>query len=466
MIRHPLPCLVFALIAFATPLGAQNTPPTPTAASITGKGRIAGIVIDSLNRRYLSGADIVIEGGRATAQTDSVGKFVIDSVLPGTYQVGVFHPFLDTLGTALLTQPFRVGPDSSTFVLLAVPSARTLIRHSCRVQSGPYGESAVIGHIYDPETLAPVPRAEVSIAWVEIDISKESGLRRYPHLMIDSTDAAGGFRICGLPNSMEATVQARRGTAATAEIPISLGERPVELLARTLFLSPVDARVKTGNAALSGTVRLEGSRTNAGTRVELVGTDVVAVTSETGEFTMRNVPSGSNVLQARHVGFVAAAVPVDLSSREEKRVAITLPKFVAMMDPVLVTARRTAALDKVGFNQRKRSGFGYYIAPEQLANKHPQFVTDILRQVPGLRVRSTMNGDVIMSDRTMGNGCVQYYLDDTPYMEMIPGDINNFVTSHEVVAIEVYQGIAPAEYTRSGASCVTIVLWTRFKIRG
>jgi hypothetical protein len=51
-------------------------------------------------------------------------------------------------------------------------------------------------------------------------------------------------------------------------------------------------------------------------------------------------------------------------------------------------------------------------------------------------------------------------------MEMIPGDINNFVTSHEVVAIEVYQGIAPVEYTRSGASCVTIILWTRFKIRG
>jgi hypothetical protein len=143
-----------------------------------------------------------------------------------------------------------------------------------------------------------------------------------------------------------------------------------------------------------------------------------------------------------------------------------LPKFVAVMDPVLVTARRTAALDRVGFNQRKKSGFGYYIGPELLEKRHPHFVTDLLREVPGLRTRSTINGDVIMSDRTMGNGCVQYYLDDTPYMEMIPGDINNFVTSHEVVAIEVYQGIAPVEYTRSGASCVTIILWTRFKIRG
>ena len=468
MIRQLQPCLAVtavALIAFATPLRAQNTTP-PTTPAASGKGQIAGIIIDSLNRRYLSRADIVIEGIRAEVQTDSLGKFTIDSVPPGTYRVGVFHPLLDTLGTALVTQAFRVGPDSSTFVLLAVPSARTLIRRSCRIQSGPYGESAVVGHVNDPETLAPVARAEVSIAWVEIDISKETGLRREPHLMIDSTNTSGAYHICGLPNSMEATLQVKRGSAATAEIPISLGERDVELLARTILFSPIDAGVKSGNAALSGTVLLESSRTNGGTRVELVGTGVVVETNERGEFTMRNLPSGSKVLQVRHVGFVAAVVPVDLSSREEKRVAITLPKFVPMMDPVLVTARRTVALDKVGFNQRRKSGFGYYMGPERLEKMQPMFVTDLLRVVPGLRVRHTYNGDVIMSDRTMGNGCVQYYLDDTPYAEMIPGDINNFVTAHEVVAIEVYQGIPPAEYTRSGTSCVTIILWTRFKVRG
>ena len=169
MIRQLQTCLAVALIAVATPLRAQNTTaPRPPGASRSGKGQITGIVIDSLNRRYLAGADIVIDGGVAAVQTDSLGKFTIDSLAPGTYQVGVFHPILDTLGTAILTKPFRVGPDSSTFVLLAVPSATTLIRRSCRVQSGPYGESAVIGHVNDPETLAPIARAEVSIAWVEI----------------------------------------------------------------------------------------------------------------------------------------------------------------------------------------------------------------------------------------------------------------------------------------------------------
>src|SRR4030081_1626621 len=99
MIRQLQTCLAVALIAVATPVRGQNTtPPTPPAASRSGKGQITGIVIDSLNRRFLTGADIVIDGGRAEVQTDSLGKFTIASLIPGTYQVGVFHPILDTLG--------------------------------------------------------------------------------------------------------------------------------------------------------------------------------------------------------------------------------------------------------------------------------------------------------------------------------------------------------------------------------
>jgi hypothetical protein len=97
---------------------------------------------------------------------------------------------------------------------------------------------------------------------------------------------------------------------------------------------------------------------------------------------------------------------------------------------------------------------------------HPNTVTDILRQVPGLRVSYGPDGDVVSSSRGSGTGCVQYFLDDMPYVEMTPGDINHFVTGGEVVAVEVYQGTnTPAQYSRALNSCTTIILWTRFKIR-
>ena len=456
----------FALIVCASVLDARSTTFSQPVA-LTGNGQIVGVISDSLSSGFLAGADILVEPGSYTAATDSLGKFKVDRLAPGAYRLGVFHPRLDTLGITLLTQPIRVGSDSASLVQLAVPSAMTLIRRSCRVQSGPYGESAVIGRVVDAETLAPIARAEVSIAWVEIDISKEAGVRREPFVVRDTTNEWGSFTFCGLPNSLKATLQAKHGSASTPEIPVSLGDQPVELMARTVLLPASGAAAKSGKASVSGVVTLEGARSNAGSRIELVGTGVVAVTNERGEFTMRNVPSGTRVLVVRHIGFLVQVVPVDLSSREEQKIKVSLPRYVEMMDPILVSARSKASLERVGFTRRRKDGVGFFIGPEQLETRRYAFLTDLLKQVPSLRVSYGAHGDVVTPARGVTSGCIQYYLDASPYVEMTLGDVNRFVAAREIVGIEVYDPIStPAEYVRGGADCTTILIWTRLRLRG
>jgi len=456
----------FALIVCAFVLDARSTTFSQPVA-LTGNGQIVGVISDSLSSGFLAGADILVEPGSYTAATDSLGKFKVDRLAPGAYRLGVFHPRLDTLGITLLTQPIRVGSDSASLVQLAVPSAMTLIRRSCRVQSGPYGESAVIGRVVDAETLAPIARAEVSIAWVEIDISKEAGVRREPFVVRDTTNEWGSFTFCGLPNSLKATLQAKHGSASTPEIPVSLGDQPVELMARTVLLPASGAPAKSGKASVSGVVTLEGARSNAGSRIELVGTGVVAVTNERGEFTMRNVPSGTRVLVVRHIGFLVQVVPVDLSSREEQKIKVSLPRYVEMMDPILVSARSKASLERVGFTRRRKDGVGFFIGPEQLETRRYAFLSDLLKQVPSLRVSYGAHGDVVTPARGVTSGCIQYYLDASPYVEMTLGDVNRFVAAREIVGIEVYDPIStPAEYVRGGADCTTILIWTRLRLRG
>ena len=469
--RHFSLIFLASLVLAGPMLAQQKTQMPPTTPAKTGKAGISGVIIDSLNSRYLVGAEVVVQGANVSRITDSLGKFRVDSLSPGTYQVGVFHPLLDTLGLSLATQPFHLGADSASYIVLAIPSATTIIKQACP-PPGPraQGTSAVIGHVTDPESLAPVAGADVSIAWTQIEVSKEIGFRKTPRVLRDSTDAQGAFKICSLPSDMQATLQARKGRSVTAEVPITLGQQETELFARTLLLSKADSGAKTGNASVSGKVVLEGAPSNAGTRVQLMGTDAIAMTNEKGEFTMRNLPSGSHVLLARHLGFGAETVPVDLSSREPKQVAIKLPKYVAMLDPVVVTARRQASLDKVGFTQRQRSGQGYYLGPDQLQSIHANYLTDILRRVPSLKIVSTPTGDVVTSSRGVSSfgsdPCVQYYLDDMPWMSATPGDINQFVNGNEVVAVEVYAGPGvPAQYTRGMQDCTTVVLWTKFKIR-
>jgi hypothetical protein len=457
--------LAITLVASSGHLGAQQ----PTAPAKTGKGRIAGVVVDSLNGRYLEGADVIIDGAEGNLVTDSAGRFEFDNIAPGTYQVGVFHPLLDTLGISLSTKPFRVGPDSLSTVVFAVPSAETIIHSTCHPQPNDLGNSAVIGHVNDPDTFEPVAGAEISVAWTELKVSTELGIRHTPHLLRDTSNAAGAFHICGLPSSMHATLQARKGIAVTADIPVTLGDVDPELVARTVLL-PRSGASAAGNATVSGKVVLEGNTAGAGTRVELVGTDLVTMTDAQGQFTLSKLPSGTRVLLARHLGYTATTVTVDLTSREPKAVTITLPKFIAMMDPVLVTARLSASLDKVGFaERRKSSGNGYFLGPDQLREMRPAYLTDILRRLPSIRVTGTAKGDRVVSSRgvnsPLARSCIQYFLDEMPWQSASPGDINNFVTGREIVAVELYQpGQAPPQYSMAGSNCVTILLWTRFRL--
>ena len=165
--------LAGAALTTAPAIFAQNTPAGASVSpAMTGKAHIAGVVIDSLHGRYLTGAKVVIGGVDITLETDSLGSFEIDTLPPGNYQVAVFHAVLDTLGTGIATRPFHIGPDSATYLVLAVPSAATIVSRVCGGHASDIGTSAVIGHVVDPETLQPVANSEVSVAWVDFLVSK------------------------------------------------------------------------------------------------------------------------------------------------------------------------------------------------------------------------------------------------------------------------------------------------------
>ncbi|HJP60130.1 MAG TPA: carboxypeptidase-like regulatory domain-containing protein [Gemmatimonadaceae bacterium] len=454
---HRTGSIALALL-FALPAGAQTQK--------TGQAQIVGVVLDSVNGGFLRNASILLEPARRSTESDSIGRFKFDSVPPGTYQLGVFHPVLDALDVSIATRQFQTAADSATVVILSVPSPATIVKSRCPDKRAAEGSSAILGHVADPETLQPVPGAEVSVAWTEIEISRSVGMRNTPHVVYDTTDSNGAYRLCGLPSSLEANLKARRGAAVTSEIPVSLGNRPVEVQGRSLLLSKEDSTTRTGSAAVVGVVQLEGDPANAVSRVELEGTDVAVMTNEKGEFSMRNLPSGTHNILARHLGYVVQSATVDLNSREPQRVALKLPRYVAVMDPVLVTARRNAALDKTGFNMRKKSAAGYFLDADRIAKMHAFYVADILRMVPGLRVVSGPRGEPIVTSPRDLHSCVDYWVDDVPFHEIEPGDVNNFINGGEIVAVEVYQsGLAPPQYTRGGMGCTTIVLWTRFRVR-
>src|SRR5213078_2796219 len=78
-------------VVFAASVAAAQTPAT-TAKTFAV---IEGVAVDSLHQDVLRGALLTVEGTSAAAMTDSLGRFRIDSIPPGTHRVEVTHAILD-----------------------------------------------------------------------------------------------------------------------------------------------------------------------------------------------------------------------------------------------------------------------------------------------------------------------------------------------------------------------------------
>ncbi len=457
-----LAALGAALVIAAPAAGAQQ-PQKRTSA-------IIGIAIDSLHQRPLSGAEVMVAGANRTVITDSLGRFRVDSLPAGQYQVGLFHPLLDSLGISLASPTFFVGVDSTSVIRLSVPSAATLVAQTCKSRMRKLGSSAIFGRLMDPDTFEPVTKAEVSIVWVQYDASIQAGIRQTPRLVRDSTDANGVFRLCGLPAELDARLQANYRGVMTADVPIQTSPSDGDFIIRPLYISRADTLGKRlGRASVSGRVSFVGGGPAIGSHVEIVGSSAAGVTNGKGEFSLTGAPSGTQMLLVRHLGWTPREVPVDLSTAKPQRVAVQLQKYIPVMDPIVVKARAENALQSVGFTQRQRSGMGKYITADEIARRQPTYISDVLRTVPGLTVQMNGMQPEIVSTRGGGltnQGCVNYFIDGLRFQSG-GGDANDFVNPREVVGIEVYQpSLVPPEFMDTGgAACTTIVIWTKTRVR-
>jgi len=428
---------------------------------------IVGVVMDSLHHKRLRGAEVMVEGVSAMTITDSLGLFRLDSLPAGTYQIGVFHPLLDSLGISLSTPRFSVGPDSTTLIRLAVPSAATLMADGCKARVRQFGRSAIFGRLMDPETLEPIANAEVSVVWNDYVASKAIGIRVTPRLVKDSTDSNGAFTLCGLPDQMDASLHAKYHGAMTADVPVATSALDGDFIIRPLYVSRSDtSAIKSGRAIVSGRVTFAAGQPASSSRVEIVGSSAVGITDERGEFTLATAPSGTQLLLVRHLGFTPEQIPVELTTRETRKVSVQLRKYIPMMDPVLVTARREHALESVGFTQRRRSGVGRYITADDIARHNYFSMVDALRRVPGLTTtRNAYGQDEIIPTRgasITGGACINYVVDG---MRWIGGGVDDFVMPQEVAGIEVYSDVSvPAEFANPfHMGCTTIVIWTKLR---
>ena len=234
------------------------------------------------------------------------------------------------------------------------------------------------------------------------------------------------------------------------------------------------AKADTAPRRLRGPARLTGRVINAAgapvanARVDITGTGAAALSREDGSFGFVDLPSGTQALVVRQLGFEPVELAVELSGRAPKTVTVTMSKPAHVLDPVAVVATASKdGLDQVGWNRRKKNGFGYFMGPEDIAQRQATRMTDLFRTVPSLRVVPSGMDYVVESARDVVGGCVHYVVDGSPYQSLFAGDVDRLMPPNDVAAIEVYSGSStPAEFQAPGQSgCTTVVMWSKFKVK-
>ena len=448
--------LFVVLLAAPVVAAAQVRPATPAPQPV--RARLVGSVFDSAATKWLGGATVQLVDAAnpanvRTATTAPNGRFAIDSVATGTYLIGFFDQRLDQL--AIEAPLFRVNITTSEEldVPMAIPSAETIITARCGPGDPDQPMGLYMGFVRSAATSELVPAARVRAQYSEVTVGPRGVERRSPSRFGSSADN-GLFTLCGVPRNAPVTARAYAGADSTGFIELRVPRNG--LLVRDLIIGSSNK----GSGALRGMVKSASGQQIGTARVVLWGASGSGANTSNGQYTMDGLPTGTQMVEARAIGYQPMRMVVDIPANEAATADITLETLVATVDTVRVRGDRVSN-QMAEFEKRRRAGFGSFIDENQLNARSPIFMADIFRTVPGITIANgqSAQGRVLM--RANRGTCAPAVFLNGMNVTVPDGNLDAIMNSQEVMAVEVYSrtsNVPPQFDSRNG--CGSIVVWT------
>jgi hypothetical protein len=465
----------------------------PAAGAQRGTARLEGTVTDSMHRRPLAGATVLVTRNAPeppawySVTADDRGRYRLDTLRAGRYSVALWHPVLDTLELTLPSHDVEIAEGQRATVDLGLPSAATLRATACAGVTLAPGSGVLQGQVNDADADGPLAGAVVAVRWSDLTVDpttlRLSGSER---TAAAHTNADGRYRICGLPTDDWLVVQVqhagRGGSALRTTISDSVGLAVLNVAfspegSRTLAaldsaaaaaaaapsadsgsaapVVPSASRLLSGAASVSGTVLGETGQPMSGVQLRVLETAGTTRSDSAGRFTLGGLPAGTQVLEAKHVGYRIVQQPVGLFRGRSVETAVHLQRIVSL-DSIRIVAQRSRYRE---FERQRRNGFGAFFTEEDIASRNASQATDLLRMTLGFRVVGDgLDAKVVSTRGAMsisGGGCeVNIVIDGMQHQDI------NWVQPSDIGAMEVYRGPAgaPVQYD---SACGVIVVWTK-----
>ena len=219
----------------------------------------------------------------------------------------------------------------------------------------------------------------------------------------------------------------------------------------------------TERGAIGGTIGDSAGVGIADVHISVPGLPVFGISAANGTFRVTNVAAGSRLVVARRIGFLPETVTVNVVVGRTADGSMRLEATPQHVATVLVTAVRSQYTGRLrGFQERRDRGTGgHFFTPEEIAQRRPRVVTDLIRTLPGARV-IMQGGTRVVTFRDLR--CLPLvWVDGAPattgYLDP------DLFTPSSLAGIEVYYGAStiPSElqWVRNRASCGVIAIWTK-----
>ncbi|HUP51636.1 MAG TPA: carboxypeptidase regulatory-like domain-containing protein, partial [Longimicrobiales bacterium] len=253
------------------------------------------------------------------------------------------------------------------------------------------------------------------------------------------SDTEGRFVLADVPAGRH-TVRAERlgyeQLVGTVEIP---GNPEFVMLMTPTDVDPAAA------GQIVGQVVDENGRGLQSVEVVVVGQERArALSNRQGRFTLRDVEPGPAAVRFALIGRAPRTVALVVQPGRTAEVSATMTIEPIELEPIEVSIR-SLTLERAGFYDRARRGWGRHFTPGDLERIQPTYVSDIFRGVPGVRVSRVLDRDWgyvtrVISARSssfLRGPCVlPLYLDG---MQVFGDDIE-IINAGAIAAAEVYVG--------------------------
>ena len=444
-----------------------------TSARAQEVGRLEGIVTDSLNLvKPVSGAQVSatrVGAHRETtfvALTDERGRFEFERLDAGEYAVGFAHDLLDSLEFGGPARRVVVPGAGVARADLAVPSGRTLRALACPGMTLIKGTGALVGVITDADTDRPLGGAQVAAMWTELTFDK--GIVQAMVLERSGgtvTDSAGHYRLCGVPTDRWLLVQVQHAERIGSAVQVTIADASGVNVSHLSFSregtrerAALDSALRdttrtleplAGTATLVGIVRGRGGRPVANAQVRVIGATPVARSDANGWFSLTGLPSGTQEIEVRELGYPVQRRPVELKRNQTVRQEIRLDGAQELAGMRAVAKR--SPYERFETN-RRLSITGLFLTQDQIEKRRAQNTSELFSSMPAFRVVGDGPDAKIVNAR--GNCYPNVVVDYMQFQDI------NLIPPSLIAGIEAYPTTngAPAEFTNL---CGVIRIWVK-----